>query len=89
MVSKKKQQKNHARARAAQRFGMIVTNAQMDDIVGQIQSGSATFVDKESNRVSLWRVKLEGDSFDVVYDKLRKTVVSFLPRVTREGSIKC
>jgi hypothetical protein len=44
-----------------------------------IQEGEAQFVEKQSNRVSIFQLTYKEKSVKVVYDKLRKTIVSFLP----------
>lgn len=51
----------------------------------QIQEGKAKLVRKESNRVGVFEVTLEGALVQVVYDKERKTIVTVLPLVAPPG----
>jgi hypothetical protein len=76
MRSKRKAQKAHARRRAAERFGICLTNESYRDLVRQIQSNQAKFVEKQSNRVTLWEVDFAGKKAVAVYDKSRHTVIT-------------
>lgn len=71
-------QKWHAKHRMARRFGIHITDAQYADLVYQITSGKAWFIERQSNRVSKFWVFLEGKQIPVVYDKMRKTIVTVL-----------
>jgi hypothetical protein len=53
--------------------------------VQQIQAGEATFLGRQSNRTSVWLVTFRGNACRVVYDKQRKTIVTFLP-TTEDGT---
>lgn len=79
MESKAKSQRKHAKRRALSRYGLALSRHHLDAIVLQIQSGKAKFVERQSNRVTLWEVSYEGHILPVVYDKIRKTCVTFLP----------
>lgn len=80
MSSKARSQRSHARKRALQRFDVQLNRHQLQALVTQIQNGFATLVERQSLRVSVWRITLEdGRRPHVVYDKQRKTIVTFLP----------
>lgn len=81
MTSKRKAQRRHAKRRALERYGMVVGEHTLDDMVRKIQRGEGEFVERQSHRVTLWKV----DGRRVVYDKVRKTIVSFLPDSERES----
>lgn len=57
---KKLNQARHARQRAAQRFSLTVNHAEMRRVVKDIQQGRATFVDRQSLRVTRWVVQVGG-----------------------------
>lgn len=95
--SKAQSQTGHALRRAYERYGLRLTEAHLRDMVIAIQSGHATHVVSQSNRISVFDVniaispmtKLMAEALDagqvrtpipvrVVYDKERKTIVSFL-----------
>lgn len=80
MNQKAKSQRAHARRRSAQRFGVLLTNEAEREIVEKIRSGRATFIEKQSHRVSLFGVIYAGKETVVVYDKSRGTVVTLMPR---------
>lgn len=77
--SKAQTQRRHAIRRAHERHGLQLTRQDLNDIVRQIQSDKATFVERQSLRVSLFDVVVHERSVRVVYDRQRKTIVSFLP----------
>ncbi len=83
--SKKQNQIRHALYRAAERFGLTLTPADLDDIRGAICKGKATFVGRTSLRVSIWDIKVRGTPCRVVYDRNHKTIVTFLPPEGTEG----
>lgn len=81
MQHKKKKaraQKNHAKYRLSTRFGIDLNGQEYDDLVRLISGNKAEFVLRQSNRVSHWRVTVKGQTMIAVYDKIRKTVVTFL-----------
>jgi hypothetical protein len=75
-----KSEAQHAARRAVQRFGLDYTPELRDEIIGHIQSGRSTPLDRRSQRSATHRVKLnDGLTVTVAYDSLRKEVVTFLP----------
>jgi len=73
-------QVNHAKRRAYQRFGIRLTHAEYIDMIRQIKKGSAKFVRRQSNRVSVFEVWLPDlTTAHAVYDKQRHTIVTLLP----------
>lgn len=77
--SKKLSQRAHAKRRFIERTGTTLSKALRRDLVRRIQDGKATFLDKQSNRVSLWKVpELTGDHV-LVYDKRTHEIVTVLP----------
>lgn len=70
----------HARTRAYERYGLRLDDADLKAIIADIQQGRAHFVCAQSLRVSVFDVKagLEQVTTRVVYDRQRKTIVTFL-----------
>jgi len=89
--AKAKGQMKHTAKRGMERFGLTVSEKSIKAIVQQIQSGSAKFLEKQSNRVSLFQVKLEeGVDAVAVYDRERKTIATLLTtQMYTSGAIKC
>lgn len=78
MVSKALGQGLHAIRRARERFDFSLDYATYQKIGDQIRAGNAKFVERQSNRISLFEVELNGESCVAVYDRKRHTVVTFL-----------
>lgn len=78
-MSKVRHQKRHTKMRAAQRYDVWLSSDDVKSLVAQIQNGKAEFVDRQSNRVTLWIVEHQGTKIRVVYDKQRKSIVTCLP----------
>jgi hypothetical protein len=71
--------KAHARRRAMQRFGMTLTTDQMREVVRDIQSSRAIFVDRQSNIVTRWVVHVQGRWVATVYDSARGMIRTVMP----------
>ena len=61
---KSRAQRHHAKARGAERYGLVLTNDDLKGIVQDIQRGKATLVEKQSRRVTIfdvtvWRPAME------------------------------
>lgn len=76
MKSKRKNQIAHAKRRMLERVGYVVGESSLNSIVNQIRGGKAKFVRRSSNRVTVWDVVYEEKKLRVVYDKLRKSIVT-------------
>ncbi len=73
-------QRYHARQRALERYGLDLTDDDLEVLVRRVQAGTdVTLFDKQSHRVTTWIMNVRGITCRVVYDKTRKTIVSFLP----------
>lgn len=78
MSGKQRAQRRHARGRALERYGLEFGPATRDAVLRAIQTGRSTHVAKQSHRVSVHDVDVEGATVRVVYDRQRKEVVTFL-----------
>lgn len=74
--SKRINQIRHAKKRSIERYGIVLD---MADAVKQIRAGKAEFLERQSNRVSIWRIHQQGHNIPIVYDKLRHVIVTCLP----------
>jgi len=75
---KAKTQLRHAIRRARERFGLYLNEDKMRGIAKKIRHGEAEFFDKQSLRVSRFKVCVDGVEMVAVYDKRRGTVVTVL-----------
>jgi hypothetical protein len=77
-MKKRKAQLVHAKRRALERFGIELSRKSIERIVADIQAGRASFLRKQSGRVSLFEIELESCLMVVAYDKTRKSIVTCL-----------
>lgn len=78
--AKRLAQRVHAKRRAEERYGLVVNKDTRRKLLECIWNGRTTFVMKQSLRVSVFDVEFEGETYRVVYDKIRKEIVTFLDR---------
>ena len=76
---KKKTQFKHAKRRFLERHGFYLNSFVEREMIKQIQSEKAKFIEMTSNRKTTWEVEYEGEVFRIVYDKQRKSIVTCLP----------
>ena len=86
-MNKSRAQRSHAKRRFYERFGILLNRKDRQNLINQIQGNRAKFVEKESNRVSLWDVMVKGKIIRVVYDKDRKNIVTALPQEADDETI--
>jgi glucuronate isomerase len=70
-MTKTKAEKMHFRTRCLERLGKVYTQ---DGLLRELHDGKLDFVERQSNRTTLWRK----DNAVFVYDKSRKTFVTAL-----------
>ena len=85
MTSKKKNVKVHFRKRSLERVGMIVDE---QDLVRKIQKQELEFVYSQSLRRKVYRVEFLQQKFLVVYDKMRKQLITIFPEDTSKKDTK-
>lgn len=76
---KRKAQLKHAKRRFADRFEISLNDNEYLQLVNKIQKGNAEFVERQSNRVTVWDVEHAEKTIRVVYDKRTKVIVTALP----------
>lgn len=77
--TKKKCQIRHSKKRSIERYGVELSNKDLEQIVSIIQKGGGRFLMRDSNRVTIWAVPYLNREFKVAYDKERKTIATCLP----------
>jgi len=80
-LSKTESQRIHARERFRRRKNIDFTDELHHEAVSMIRSqdSSASFVQKQSRRLSIWEIAITGIHCRVVYDCKRKNIVTVLP----------
>ena len=78
--SKRRDQQLHARKRAQERLGLNLSVNRQNEIVGMIQRSECVFVRKDSNRVSVFDVEFEQETFRVAYDRHRKSLATIMTK---------
>ena len=72
-------QREHAKKRFFQRYGVEYTKNVKQYMIKQIQKGgNADLILRQSHRVSLYYVRWKGQRFPVAYDKQRKEIITVL-----------
>lgn len=93
LFGKDKAQWLHVQRRCLQRTGIEMTKELSNQLVGKITSGhpEATFIERQSNRVTVWDIKHEINGEDItfraVYDKMRKNIVTILNNAEKSCSL--
>jgi hypothetical protein len=78
--SKTKAQKIHAKLRAAERYNLLLSSEDLKQIIKQIQSNRAIFLERQSLRVTKWEVTVKDQTLCVIYDRERHSIVTILPQ---------
>lgn len=71
-------QQKHARSRAIQRFDVELSNDDLRVLVSLIQAGKAIFIERQSNRITVFSILFKGKVLYPVYDSSRKSIATFL-----------
>lgn len=80
MKSKRSQQLKHAVNRAYLRYEVNITETDIAKMCRMIQAHErCTLIEKQSNRVSIYKLNYNEQEMMAVYDRLRNVIVSFLP----------
>lgn len=77
-VNKTYSERIHAKKRAEERFGVTLNRFDYANIVAQITGQLAVFVERQSNRVSVFIVDLKGIPAIAIYDSERAAISTFL-----------
>ena len=68
----------HAKRRAAERLGVNLNKENRRTLIHAIQHGELHFVRRQSLRVSVFRAIINDQEVDIVYDRSRKRIITFL-----------
>lgn len=75
MTSKKKAIKSHFQRRSLERIGVLLDEK---ELVKKIQNNKLEFIERQSNRITVFRYKYQNKIYRLVYDKTRKQIVTIL-----------
>ena len=91
---KKRCERAHAAKRAMERYGLPYNRIDRRQIAEQISKSNdvkctwrASFLWKQSQRVSVWKVFLRGKPVIACFDKQRQEVITFLPPDAKKGDL--
>lgn len=74
--TKSHNQKKHFYRRNLERIGVILDEV---ELVKKIQSGRLQFLQRQSNRVTVWLYEFLDKQYKVIYDNRTKNVVTVIP----------
>lgn len=86
--SKASAQYLHAKKRALERYGVVLDKESYLALCKEIQDGKHEYLGKQSLRLTVWKIAIKRiddtgtewvTSANVVYDKTRHRIVTFLP----------
>lgn len=80
---KAKAQRGHAKRRAYERYGLVLTQHDLNVLVKRIRAGEGFIIERQSLRITVRALEVRGQVCHIVYDSVRGTVVSFLPKTPR------
>lgn len=75
MGSKKKAVKKHFYKRSLERVGVLLNEK---ELVRKIQNQELEFIERQSNRKTVYRLEYLGKFYRIVYDKDRKQIITIL-----------
>lgn len=75
MGSKKKTVKKHFFRRSLERVGVLLDE---NDLIRKIQNHELEFVERQSNRKTVFRIEYNSKKYRIVYDKVRKQIITVL-----------
>lgn len=78
----------HARIRARERYSLAIYQDDFDGIAEQITDGRAEKLKKITKNQSVYRVNVQNKVCIVVYDRLTKAVITFLPTEWRKHLVE-
>lgn len=77
-MDKRESELRHATRRGKERYKRDFSRNDLERMSSIIQEGNSTFIKKESNTRKVHEIEFDGKPMRVVYDKLRKCIVTFL-----------
>lgn len=77
--TKKRCQRIHSKKRALERYNLVLNRFDFREIIKIIHSGKTLEAYSISNRVTVHKLIYADILLRVVYDKMRKEIVTFLP----------
>lgn len=80
MAKTRKALRKHAKKRAKERYDLDLNSLMFHTLEKQIRDNKSTFIEKASNRETLHIVEIAGVRMPVVYDKIRNSIVTVLPK---------
>lgn len=78
MVNKRICERKHFKRRLFERYGLLVNREEVNEMVRMIQNNNSECIEQQSLRKSLHKVVFRDREILVVYDKMRKTLVTAL-----------
>ena len=75
MRNKRKAIKTHFQRRSLERIGVLLDEK---ELVKKIQNNELEFIERQSNRVTVFRYEYRGNFYRLVYDKSRKQIITIL-----------
>lgn len=87
-MNKRDQERKHFKKRLLQRYNLTLTDTDCECLIGKIKNNDkkeVKFLAKQSNRITVHLVVYKNTEIVLVYDKMRKQIVTALPPECKEA----
>ncbi len=78
MMTKSQSLRIHFKRRAKERYGLTLNKRELRNIVQMVQNGKSKFLEHCNNRVKKHEIVFQETKLIVLYDKIRKVVITCL-----------
>lgn len=78
-MTKSRSEREHAKKRAFERYGLILNREDLMIIADLIRQNKACLIYRSSRRITVWQLSYKSTEVVLVYDKFRHEIVTFLP----------
>jgi hypothetical protein len=72
-------QQIHFRRRCTERLGFVPSKRELEELINKIQSNKSQFIERQSHRITVWRDNFKDIDIILIYDKIRKQIITVMP----------
>ena len=73
-------ERRHAQSRALERYNLVFNKEVRRNMITAIQASRAHLIERQSLRLALYIVEWDSKEYPVMYDNIRKEIVTFIPK---------
>ncbi|CAH0348160.1 hypothetical protein [Aquabacterium sp. CECT 9606] len=72
-------ERSHTKRRLAERYGLHVSSDDIFQMAKAIAHGQGTLIAHQNRRVDHWQLVYQGQPLRLVFDRLRRSIITALP----------